>query len=215
MIRRFLPLLAAAFLAAAPAAAQTAAGQYVPVPTWASGYPNIGDIKVELARYHDSGRYAADQRAVGAQAEQWLRARAAQGRAKGEKLAAVFDIDETSLSNYPALKVNDYGRVFPGPCVNVTTGPCGIVAWTASGQDAVIPSSLQLFRLRGLGATDPGAEGGQVQIGSRLQGAEPQGDRKGRLHDRAEHRRSAERSPRRLQREDVPHAKPVLPHPLT
>jgi predicted secreted acid phosphatase len=147
MNRRFLPLLVAALLAAVPAAAQTAAGQYVPVPTGASGYPNIGDIKVQLARYHDSGRYAADQRAVGAQAEQWLRARAAQGRAKGEKLAAVFDIDETSLSNYPALKVNDYGRVFPGPCVNVTTGPCGIVAWTASGQDAVIPSALQVFRL--------------------------------------------------------------------
>lgn len=153
-LSRLLPLLFALLAAVLPAAAQTPSGQYVPVKTWASGYPNIGDIKVELGRYHDSGRYAADQRAIGSAAEKWLRDRVVAGRGKGEKLAAVFDIDETSLSNYPALKVNDYGRVFEGPCVNVTTGPCGIVAWTAAGRDAVIPPSLKLFRLaRQLGVT--------------------------------------------------------------
>lgn len=144
---RVSTLLAVLLFTALPAAARPASGRYVPVPVWASGYPNIGDIKTELGRYHDSGRYAADQRALGAEAERWLRARVAAGRGKGERLAAVFDVDETALSNYPAIKANDFGRVFPGPCVDVATGPCGIVAWTAAGQDAAIPAALALFRL--------------------------------------------------------------------
>jgi predicted secreted acid phosphatase len=140
-----IPLLAA-LVGAAPVAAQNPTGTYRPVPAEASGYPNLGDIKRQLAHYHDSGRYAADQRATARVAERWLRERAARPGARAEKLAIVFDVDETVLSNYPAVRANDFGRVFPGPCADVQTGPCGIVAWTAAGRDAAIPATLALFR---------------------------------------------------------------------
>jgi len=54
-------------------------------------------------RYHDSGEYEREIREVTNAARDYLEARFKNVR-KDEKLAAVFDIDETSLSNWDAMQ---------------------------------------------------------------------------------------------------------------
>lgn len=66
------------------------------------GEPENHAVTVDrLVRYHDSGQYESDIRQVVNSAMEYLKARVA--AAKDEKLAAVFDIDETSLSNWDTM----------------------------------------------------------------------------------------------------------------
>src|SRR5215472_15158951 len=55
-----------------------------------------------LLLYHDSGEYEREIREVANAARDYLNVRV-KDAAKEDKLAAVFDIDETSLSNWEAL----------------------------------------------------------------------------------------------------------------
>ena len=65
--------------------------------------PENHSITVErLMRYHDSGEYEREIRDVADEARDYLRAKVPEGSQK-EKLAAVFDIDETSLSNWDVM----------------------------------------------------------------------------------------------------------------
>ena len=78
-------------------------------------------------------------------------------RAKnGEKPALVLDIDETSLSNWEEMKVNDLGLIEDGPCelgdpdadgwrVPVPKKSCGFGAWILSA-DAKPLDTLRLFK---------------------------------------------------------------------
>lgn len=81
--------------------APTAAGPAEP--------PNLYLLKQELKTYIDDGRYAAGIAAVAAEARSWIEQRAA--RSSGERLAIVFDIDETILSNVPHMREMDFGYV--------------------------------------------------------------------------------------------------------
>ncbi|PWT89163.1 MAG: acid phosphatase, partial [Acidobacteria bacterium] len=65
---------------------------------------------------------------------------------KGGKLAIVLDIDETSLSNWPAYRVNGYSRITGGDC-NLEKGPCGLRAWQAMGKSKAIQPTLELAKL--------------------------------------------------------------------
>jgi len=69
---------------------------------------NLYLLKQELKAYVDSGRYDAGIAAVAAEAKQWVETRAAQG---GGKLAVVFDLDETLLSNMSHMVAMDYGYI--------------------------------------------------------------------------------------------------------
>jgi acid phosphatase len=104
--------------------------------------PNLVDAKRQVAEYVDSGRYAADVAAVVEQARAYLESRIA----GGGKLAIVLDIDETSLSNLPSLRANDWGFVLGGPC-ELPAGPCGLGAWIASARSEPIKPVLALARL--------------------------------------------------------------------
>ena len=57
----------------------------------------------------------------------------------------VFDIDETALSNWEAIKANDFGRVFDGPCDELPKGPCGWLAWDLRAESTVIPPTMEIF----------------------------------------------------------------------
>jgi predicted secreted acid phosphatase len=66
--------------------------------------PENHTLTVErLMRYHDSGEYEREIREVANAAREYLETRFKNVR-KDEKLAAVFDIDETSLSNWFAMQ---------------------------------------------------------------------------------------------------------------
>lgn len=73
---------------------------------------NLSVAKAAVVEYHRSGAYAADLAEVAAQADAWLVARSARTR-PGERLAVVFDIDETVLSNYDQMVSQDFGYVPP------------------------------------------------------------------------------------------------------
>src|SRR5690349_15145316 len=102
MIARIAVALAAAFVVLAPAAVAEP-----PVEP-----PNIGDLKTAARAYHDSGAYLTDLQNSAWQAIPWITERAP----TVDRPAVVFDIDETSLSNYEALSANDFGRIPAGRC---------------------------------------------------------------------------------------------------
>jgi acid phosphatase len=108
---------------------------------------NLFDVQREVDRYIESGRYEADFAAVAARAKAYLEARAP----KATRPAIVLDIDETSLSNWPAYKLNGWGRVVAGDC-NLEQGPCGLRAWQALGRSKALAPTLALAnRARALG----------------------------------------------------------------
>jgi predicted secreted acid phosphatase len=72
--------------------------------------PNLQPYKERVRAYVTSGDYDRAIAAVAAQARDWLEQRAARG---GTRLTAVFDVDETLLSNWPSLVRQDFGYV-PG-----------------------------------------------------------------------------------------------------
>src|SRR5262249_26983182 len=108
---------------------------------------NLFDAQRQVEQYITSGRYDTDFARVVAQAQAYVEQRAAQA----VRPAIVLDIDETSLSNWPAYKANGWGRIVAGEC-SLETGPCGLRAWQASGQaKALAPTLALVTRARALG----------------------------------------------------------------
>jgi predicted secreted acid phosphatase len=108
-----------------------------------SGQPaNVGDAKIAALAYHDSGAYARDLEAVARQSTRWITERAV----TASRPALVLDIDETALSNWEVIKLDDFGRPIAGPCDLASGGPCGWAAWDQLGHDPAIEPTLQMFR---------------------------------------------------------------------
>ncbi|TWB19099.1 acid phosphatase [Nitrospirillum amazonense] len=106
--------------------------------------PNLGVVKTQLVVYHDSGAYDRDLARVAGEAGAWIKARATTLPA-GSRPALVLDIDETSLSNWPQLKINDFGYIKAGGC-DLDRGPCAAPAWEMMGRATVIAPTLELYR---------------------------------------------------------------------
>jgi acid phosphatase len=105
----------------------------------ATAVPNLFEAQQRVEQYISSGAYDADFARVVAEAQAYV-----EERAKiVTRPAIVLDIDETSLSNWPAYKVNGWGRVVNGEC-NVEQGPCGLRAWQAMGQAKALKPTLEL-----------------------------------------------------------------------
>lgn len=99
---------------------------------------NLDTAKKELIQYHDSGKYMNDIAQIDKQAEVYLQQRVNQNTklTHTQKLAIVFDIDETSLSNYP-----DMSKLSFGGTNNM------IVTNLAKADDPAIQPTLELYRL--------------------------------------------------------------------
>lgn len=80
-------------------------------PVRAEEPANLYPHKQLLRAYVDSGGYARDVAHVALSANKYLVRRIARGAKPGRKLAIVFDIDETILTNLPHIIANDYGYV--------------------------------------------------------------------------------------------------------
>jgi predicted secreted acid phosphatase len=108
--------------------------------------PNLGEYKIELTRYEESGRYEHDIAAAVAPAAAYL----SQQAKRGGKLAIVLDIDETALSNWPVIKADDFGFIPQGPCDlaanGLPAGACGWIDWINQARDQAIVPTLQLYR---------------------------------------------------------------------
>jgi predicted secreted acid phosphatase len=107
---------------------------------------NIHFQKERLTQYQQSGRYDADVAKLAAQANEYLTTRLA----VPGKYAVVFDIDETTLSNYPALKANDFGWLITAPCKQEADGklssPCGLLPWILMSTGTPIKPVQEVYR---------------------------------------------------------------------
>jgi acid phosphatase len=107
----------------------------------ATAVPNLYDTQRLIEQYIVGGRYEQDFATIVTSARAWLEARAP----AAAKPAIVLDIDETSLSNWPAYRVNGWVRITNGGC-DLQQGPCGIRAWQALGQSKALAPTLALAR---------------------------------------------------------------------
>ena len=101
--------------------------------------PNLFDTQARIERYVSSGEYDAAFAAVVEQARTYMERRASQVT----KPAIVLDIDETSLSNWPAYRINGWARLANGPC-DLKVGPCGLRAWQAMTSSKALVPTLEL-----------------------------------------------------------------------
>jgi len=104
----------------------------------ASGTPDALDMGIRIARGAMHFWYV---RGYISEARAWLEQRAK----TATRPAIVLDIDETSLSNWPAYKANGWGRVVNGPC-DLQQGPCGLRAWQATAQSKALAPTLELAK---------------------------------------------------------------------
>ncbi len=109
--------------------------------------PALYETQRAIEDYLDSGRYDADVAHVVAQAQAWLETRAPQVA----RPAIVLDIDETSLSNWRAYRLNGWARILDGEC-DLTHGPCGLRRWQAMHlATAIAPTRRLAARAHELG----------------------------------------------------------------
>jgi acid phosphatase len=112
-----------------------------PAPVLAPAFPaarvaeplNLSDAKAAVTIYIEDGRYDRDLAAVAAEARAWIESRAA-ARKPGERLAVVFDIDETVLSNLPVMREEDFGY-----------HPDEWAAWIRKAAAPAIPAVKEVF----------------------------------------------------------------------
>lgn len=106
---------------------------------------NLSTSIAALRRYHDSGRYMADIQYVDSKAAAYI-----SSHRPGGKLAIVFDIDETSLSNWDEMIADDFAY-FPDAFCYIVAGkptkPCGALAWDRLEAAPAIQPTLALFEL--------------------------------------------------------------------
>jgi acid phosphatase len=103
--------------------------------------PRLYEAQRQVEEYIRSGRYDADFGRVVDSARAWLDTRAP----TATRPAIVLDIDETSLSNWTAYRLNGWGRVVNGPC-DLEKGPCGLRAWQGLGRSPALAPTLALAR---------------------------------------------------------------------
>lgn len=95
--------------------------------------PNLGLYKKELRHWHDSGEYAACFARAAAPGRAWLE-RVIAAKKPGEKIAVVFDIDETLLSNWGYLSAGDFVLNYPS-----------FKAWTRVNNDPPLAPTREIF----------------------------------------------------------------------
>src|SRR5262245_20507214 len=109
--------------------------------------PNLYDTQRLVEQYIVGGRYDEDFAKVVDSARTWLEARAP----TAVKPAIVLDIDETSLSNWPAYRLNGWARITNGGC-DLELGPCGLRTWQGLARSEALEPTLALAqRAKALG----------------------------------------------------------------
>ncbi len=101
---------------------------------------NIGRLKRQVMDYVCAGDYDRDIARVLGEAKSFVERQAG----AVNKPAIVLDIDETSLSNWPEIRANDFGYIAKGPCTLAPQVACGDRAWELSARAEAIGPPLAL-----------------------------------------------------------------------
>ncbi|GAM96499.1 acid phosphatase, class B [alpha proteobacterium U9-1i] len=112
-----------------------------PIAPHGASVMNLTVLKDQLREYHDSGAYERDIRVVAEGARAWIVTRAPQVT----RPAVVFDVDETTLSNWTRTLANDYGYFTDGPCTQLPRGPCGAHAYEDGAMGEAIAPMLDTY----------------------------------------------------------------------
>jgi acid phosphatase len=102
---------------------------------------NLDIVKTALREYHKD-KYVKDMAAVFSVARRYVEHRVP----KVKNPAVVLDIDETSLSNWKNLDLDDFGFIKNGPCSERSGFACGFANWIAKGTAPAIPPALEFYR---------------------------------------------------------------------
>jgi predicted secreted acid phosphatase len=136
-------LLIALLAAVSPAAllaAECPAAREPRLPPSEEPALNIDKVKDRLNAYQ-AGDYNDDIARVIKDARDHV-----ERRAESVKWPAiVLDIDETSLSNWPNIKANNFGFIKGGPCFEEPGLACGFDDWIAKASAPAIPPTLDFF----------------------------------------------------------------------
>jgi predicted secreted acid phosphatase len=109
---------------------------------------NLGDLKLEIDRYIDSGAYDRGIAEVAARAKAWIIERTAQKK-PGERPALILDVDETMLSNLSLVRRNDYGYIADSWQTWVAAGQCPAIAPVREAYQAAVDRGVSVFILTG------------------------------------------------------------------
>ncbi len=127
---------------------------------------NLYPHKQELKAYVDSGSYIRDIATVAGQANKYLVKRIARGAKPGQKLAVVFDIDETTLSNLPHILANDFGYVPKTWDGWVAEGRAPAILSVQAVYETAIRAKVDVFFITGRKESDrPGTEKNLREVG--------------------------------------------------
>jgi acid phosphatase len=114
---------------------------------------NIDKVKSQLLEYKEGkdgkpGNYEEDVKHVFDQATIYVKQRVDEAKQSSDqgKFAVVLDIDETSLSNWPNLKANNFGFIKGGTCFEQPTLACGFDDWILKSSAPAIPPALEFFK---------------------------------------------------------------------
>jgi len=83
----------------------------LPVSQFATEPANLNTAKYAVKEYATSGEYGKDVAKIALKANKYLTKRLARPPKPDQKLAIVFDIDETTLTNLSQIMATDYGYV--------------------------------------------------------------------------------------------------------
>lgn len=109
---------------------------------------NLSEIKQELKQYHDSGAYERDLNTAISQARVYLDQRL-QNTKDVKKLAIVYDIDETSLSNYDHILANDFGGSWSYVEATINAGDAKAIEPTLAFYNYVKSKDVRQFFITG------------------------------------------------------------------
>jgi predicted secreted acid phosphatase len=130
----------------------------------------ISDLASALRTYHDGGQYGSDLSSVDSQAQSFMlrQAKAVRQKAKSKchakgkkkkkaraagcaapKLAIVLDIDETSLSNYTQLEVNNFSNAAGALTLAAVSGTSPAIAPTLALYQAARAAGISVFAITG------------------------------------------------------------------
>ncbi|HEY4249371.1 MAG TPA: HAD family acid phosphatase [Lacunisphaera sp.] len=156
MVQRGLRILTAISLAAFLSGSSVPAAE----PT------NLSLCKHELAAYVQRGEYARQIADVALVANNYLLKRTAEGAKPGEKLAIVFDIDETMLSSLSEIEANDYGYVPKVWDHWVEEGQAPAILPVQAIYNTALRKNIAIFIITGRKESDqPGTERNLRQVG--------------------------------------------------
>ncbi|SDR75234.1 HAD family acid phosphatase [Opitutus sp. GAS368] len=159
MLKRLLPLgLALVFAVGSLPAVET------------TEPPNLYTLKQQITAYVATGQYGKEVAKVAAEANAYLVKRIPKGIPRSaktsKKLAVVFDIDETILSNVRHIQANDYGYIPKIWDTWVAEGQCTAIYPVQAVYQTAVNAKVDVFFITGRTEKDaPATERNLRQVG--------------------------------------------------